>query len=351
VITKVIVSTTIRLYGLFLTLYPADFRHIFGDEMRGVLQELLAQQTAKGVWAVFLVSWREFYQLPPALWRAHLAARGKKYVRQTVFQFVTQSPFHSVPPANDGRFSWRQTLLEIHLFVVVGVFLCVSVYWVSAGWQRQWLGIGWIVLLLALPTFLLGLARGLPRWAYPAGGLLLGYSLLVTQRHNLAYFWVCTLLASFFLALTAVHMHIRNQPLSPFLQRLGQSMNVDWTRLCFGLYGMMPCLLITAFDGAYRNDRTPYLAFSLLLMILGALFYGRSRRQERQFWILMGSVPITLIPPFLHQANFQGGPANAGWIGVLWAFMITLLLLPVLARLIYQTWTVGNATAANGERL
>jgi hypothetical protein len=348
-----IVQSLIWIYRRLLQLYPSDFRDEFGEEMGGVFQELLAQQGPKGTWAVLLAGGREFYHLPLALSQAYLDVWFKKHIGQTLFHYASQSPFHPIPPTVDGRFSWRQTLLEMMPLVVTAVCLFILVYhrpaWVPTGWQHQWPGLGWFMALFALPILCLGLARGLPRWAYPVGGLLLGYSLLLTHWSRLAAFWGGLLLAVFILGLTAVYTHLYSQPLPPFLQRIGQSMSLDWTRLCFGLYGIMPCLLLMAFDGVYPTDRTPYMALSLLLMVLGALFYGRCRQQPQQLAVLITAVSVTLLPPLLHQSTFQiNWLADVSWLAGLWTFMLSLLLLPVLGRLIYQTWVADNAAATKG---
>jgi hypothetical protein len=360
-----ILTAMLKLYQLSLYTFPTRFRSDFADEMVEVFQMQLEQQAREGVWAMLLVSFQEFYQLPLALCRVHLAAWRKKLAGQSLWQFVSRSPFHSIEPANDGRFSWWQTFLESMPFAVTSACLITLVYirpeWLPAGWQRQWPGLGWFVGLFALPMFLLGLARGMPRWAFPAGGLLLGYSQLLAQWYHLTFFWAGMLLAVFALAMMAVHTHLHSQPLPPFLQRIGKSIALDWTRLAFGFYAMLPFLIMTAFDGIYSVQRTPYLAMALVLMTLAALVYSRSRQQPQQYGVLLVGIPLALLPALLHQAAFQGGMlawlasparwlADFTWVSVLWAFMITLLLLPMFARLIYQTWTDKYSSPNEGEQ-
>lgn len=356
-------AALIWLYKVSLHTFPAQFQENFAEEMTDVFERVLAQAASRGWWALLGVGLHEFCQLPLAIWRAHLAVWRGKQAQRPLTRTISRSPFHPLPPAHDGRFSWRQLALEMLPLVATAVCLFILTYHrpdvVPANWQHQWPGLGWFTMLFALPLFCLGLAWGLPRWAYPAGGLLLGYSLLLIHWFGLISFWAGLLLAAFIVGLTAVHSHLHHQPLPPFLQRIGRSMALDWARLCFGLYGLMPWLLIVAFDGVYRTDRTPYLALSLLLMVLGVLVYGRCQRQQQQWMVLLTAVSVTLLPPLLHQAAFQGGVwrwladparwlADLSWIGVLWAFQITLLLLPMLARLIYQTWTEENSRA-DGE--
>lgn len=359
-------AALVWLYKVSLHTFPAQFQENFAEEMTDVFERVLAQPASRGWWVLLGVGLHEFCQLPQAVWWAHLAVWRGKQAQRPLTRTISRSPFHPLPPTHDGRFSWRQLALEMLPFVVTAVGLVLLTYLrphaIPANWQQQWSGLGWFVVLFALPMFCLGLARGLPRWAYPWGGLLLGYSLLFAQAFHLMAFWVILLAAAFVLALSAVHSHLYHWPLPPSLQHIGRSMVLDWTRLCFGLYGLMPWLLIVAFDGVYRTDRTPYMTLSLLLMVLGVWVYGRCHRQPQQWVVLLTAVSVTLLPPLLHQAAFQGGVwrwladparwlADLSWIGVLWAFQITLLLLPMLAHLVYQSWTEENSRADRGVHL
>jgi hypothetical protein len=335
-----VLTTVLWLYTVTLRAYPADFRAHFAEEMAAVFQESLAQQGRHPFRAALLVVWRECWQLPLALWRTHRAAWQKRDAGHPLRRLVSQSPFHAVPPANDGRFSWRQTFLELIPLIVTAVSLYIFIYhrpdWLPGSWQRQWTGLGWGVILFTLPPFLLGLARGLPRWSYAFGGLLLGYSLLLAQGHRLLYFWNGMLIAVVLLALKAVYVHLHSQPLPPFWQRLGQSLALDWTRLAFGLYGLMPALILLAFDTVYRLNHHPHLALSLLLLVGGGLVYCRSQQQRQQYGSLLAAVSAVMLPPLLYQAG--GG----GWVISLWLFAIALLPVPPLARLLYQLWAMAS---------
>ena len=340
-------TTVLWLYTVTLRAYPADFRAQFAEEMVAVFQASLAPQAQRSFRAALLVVWRECWQLPLALWRTHRAAWQRRDAGRSLRRLVSQSPFHAVPPANDGRFSWRQTFLELIPFIVTAVSLYIFIYhrpdWLPGSWHRQWTGLGWGVLLFTLPPFLLGLARGLPRWSYAFGGLLLAYSLLLAQGHRLLYFWSGMLIAVVLLALTAVYVHLHSQPLPPFWQRLGQSLALDWTRLAFGLYGLMPALILLAFDTVYRLNHDPHLALSLLLLVAGGLVYCRSQQQRQQYGRLLAAVSAVMLPPLLYQ------PGEGSWIGALWLFLISLLLVPPLARLLYQVWITDGASVVKGK--
>src|SRR5690606_39138673 len=88
---------------------------------------------------------------------------------------------------------------------------------------------------LPLPPLLLGLARGMPRWAYPYGGLILGYTLLAAMEQRLAWFWGATVATAVCLATMAALLQRGERPPPALFRRLGGSIALDWTRLAFGV--------------------------------------------------------------------------------------------------------------------
>jgi len=250
-----------------------------------------------------------------------------------------------------------QAGLEVSLFLSMGVILVLQTYLPLtrpvSGPPRSLGSIGTIILLLSIPPFLVGLARGLPRWAYPFGGILLGYSFLVAARFNLLPFLAALLLASVVLAVAAAVVHSRYRPLPPLLQRMGQSIGLDWTRLSFCIYSVMPLMITTAFDDARYNNRTPYLAISVLLMVAGAFAYIRSRRTVLQMTALLGGMSLSFGCALLDRAYFMGGLgswlsspsprlAEIGWMLRLWANGTALLLAPFLIGLARRNQEVSR---------
>jgi hypothetical protein len=199
-----------------------------------------------------------------------------------------------------------------------------------------------------------GLARGLPRWAYPFGGILLGYSFLAAVRFDLLAFLAAFLMASAVLALAAAVVNSRVRPLPPSLQRLGQSIGLDSTRLSFCIYGVMPLMIALAFDDARYNNRTPYLAISVVLMVAGAFAYIRSRRTVLQMIALLGGMSLSVGCALFDHAYWTAGLgswisspgpwlAEIGWIMKLWAIGTVGILAPFLLGLARRTLTPGRA--------
>ncbi|MBZ0306892.1 MAG: hypothetical protein K8I82_12555, partial [Anaerolineae bacterium] len=167
------------LYKLGFHAFPPAFRAEFADEMEGVFRECLAEQSIRGHWALLTAGFLELSQLPAAAFRLRWRAWRQKRPGWPVMRPAYRSPFHPVPPAHDGRFFAWQMLLEIAPFVLISALLFIITYlqpdWIPAAWRHDWTGFsGWVV-LVALPIFGIGLLRGLPRWAYPPGGLVIGH--------------------------------------------------------------------------------------------------------------------------------------------------------------------------------
>ena len=224
-----------------------------------------------------------------------------------------------LPPAPpDGRESWRQAFWELSPFLLTAGFLVLTTYLpfveVSAGWQRDAEFLGKVIMPLTLPFVLLGLARGLPRWAYPFLGLFLGYQIFVSYQSNMWLFLIAMLFAYFMLGAAAIITDPQPRLLPTLVRRIGQSLSLDWTRLSFGVFGAMPLIPLIAFDDAHTNDRTPYLVLSALGMVLSAFTYCRSRTASAQITALLTGLTFSIWCAWMDRIAFAGG--LVGWVTV-----------------------------------
>jgi len=325
------------LHQIMLRTFPPDFRTEFGEEMVEVFRERLATAEDQGTWAVVVLGGQELGQMPRALLGLHRYLWQKK--RQqfvSLFSRISGHAVFGVPPVdNDGRFSRLQQTLEMIPFLLTATLILLLTYrppaWLPSGWHdpldmaAAWAG------ALPLLALLLGLACGMPRWAYPYAGLVTGYTLWAAAEQRLVWLWVLLLATIISLVMMAVVVHRGKQPLPTFFQRLGASVILDWTRLSFGAFGAAPLFILAAFDNAYLNWRTPYLALVVLLMVLTALLYGRCRRQDVQLAIILGGTTLLFVPAILDHTYSLGRVGDIGWLLALWASMMTLMLLPVLS--------------------
>lgn len=341
-------------YRLLLNVYPLAYRVEFGNEMYDTFIEGVEDAGAQGRLGKFLL--KELRDTPKALVHAYWDGWKSKLETgmQTLQNIASTTDLPPAPP--DGRVSWRQAFFELSLFMVAALFLIMITYfdgW-DTGWQREPDFFGKVITWLTLPFLLLGLVRGLPRWAYPFGGLLLSYHLFVSYQARLWLFMLVMLLAFFVLAVAEALTNSQPALLPLPLRRIGQSLSVDWTRLSFGLYGALPLVILLAFDDAHLNNRTPYLALSVLMIVVCALLYCRSREWLNQVTALLAGLTCVVCGAWLDKLHFAGSLMN--WVTVpdvgipelLWLLKIWLqwgflVLLPALLVLLGHTARLKRA--------
>jgi hypothetical protein len=304
------------IYRLILRAYPSEYLETFGDEMQQTFQDGVNEARFQSRLGLFLL--RELRDAPKSLANAYW--HGWKSKLDTGIRLLQDAASTSdLPPAPpDGRESWRQVFLELSPFLVTALLLVLAAYLpfvgMSAGWQRDSEFLGRVIMPLTLPFVLLGLVRGLPRWAYPFGGLLLGYQIFVSYQSSMWLFLVAMLFAYSILAAAAIITDPHPSRLPVPVRRVGQSLSVDWTRLSFGVFGAMPLILLMAFDDAHANDRTAYLAVSALGMVVSAFIYCRSRATSAQIAALLTGLTLSIWCAWMDKITFAGG--LVGWVTV-----------------------------------
>lgn len=336
-------SSLTSIYRLLLNAYPPSYRVQFEDEMFDTFSEGVEEAGSLGTLASFLL--REFREMPKALIKAYWDGWKTRLQNgiQTLQDVASTSDLPPAPP--DGRESWRQVLFELSPFVASALLLILVTYLpfsgVNAGWQRDPDFLDKVVMPFTLPFLLLGLARGLPRWAYPLGGLLLCYSGLMVGETGLWLFLAVMFLASSMLVVAAILTDPQPSRLPIPIRRIGQSLSLDWTRLSFGIFGAMPLIIMMAFDDAHTNSRTPYFAFSVLVMIVSALIYCRSRESTMQITMLLTGLTFSIWGAWMDKVSFAGGLTNWTsvtslgiesfiWRAALWLQWAVFILFPAI---------------------
>jgi hypothetical protein len=335
-------------YEQLLRTFPHAFRVQFGAEMQTVFNDMLANARGQGAIAVMRFLGRELLHAPGVVLRAHHLAllRRARQTGRSPWELLLLPPIDPRTAHRDGRHARLQAVLEMLPFLFVAALILTLTY---ADFMKMppgdpiWLGIPrFAALFVALPASLLGLARGLPRWTYPWLGYLAGYSALVAYDQNLVWFLVITLITCLLLAFAAAVAHGRNRSLPLRLQGMARSLRLDWTRFSFAVHGALPFLILVAFDDGYRNDQTLWLALSILVLLLGALLYTRSRRGTVQTATLLLALTTSFFCALLKQAYFRGGllaglstsaswMGNVGWLMQLWGMLAVLVMAPQYA--------------------
>lgn len=345
-----------RLYRLILRAYPPQHLDTFGDELLNTFIEGMKGANSEGELITFVL--RELCDAPRALVSSYWYGWNQKISGGVELLQQALSPSDLPPAPPDGRTSWQQFLLEISIFLISGLLMILATYFpipgLHPGWQRDAEFLGNIILPLTLPLLIIGLSRGLPRWTYPLGGLLLSYFGLIASQTNLWLFLTIMLFASAILMVAAILTDPQPSRLPISLRRIGQSLSIDWTRLSFGVYGAMPLIILMAFDNAQSNSRTPYFAISVLAMAVSVLIYARCGNTNTQIPVLLAGLTFSILGAWLDTISFSGNLTNwitvSGfeiesvlWIVSLWIQWAAIILSPALLTLFGRAFHTKRA--------
>jgi hypothetical protein len=331
-----------RIYGLLLNLFPKTYREEYSDELQAVFNLSLDDAHTIGGLELALIILREFFSLPGAILHEHLRERRKANTMKTF-----ASHFDFAPGSRTEAFA----ALAPFLFGMVMVFIgYLGRYWTVP----MWVQIAFVVLFWSttLGLFLLGPAKGLPRWFLPYMGLPLPIAALLIFNAVLDPKWpgfdVPWLVGSFIMegflwgwmilivvALLLVSAWIPK--FRPFYQRLKD----DWTLLSFLLYGAAPLALFITFN-EYKNVE-PFYFLSLLMLVLGGWFYLRNEDPWKRFQALFIGLTLSMLIAATGKAiQFEESwPqfVSLGWENemiytmVTWAWLALIMSLPLALKL------------------
>ena len=181
---------------------------------------------------------------------------------------------------------WRTGLLALGPFMIVSIF---SLY----AWLMQFAfgepaiphGIIPILTITLVAGVILGIlavlgisaARGFPPWTLPYWGLaLIIFFYLMRFSGTIAGFdfsgsWLVWLPAGA-IAAAGLYLGRRATP----LRKLAHEVWQDWTRISFTFYGIIPALMVAAYDEVH--GQAGFLNAGMLLLAAGALAYMNSSR-------------------------------------------------------------------------
>ncbi|NJC98120.1 MAG: hypothetical protein FIB03_17590 [Anaerolineae bacterium] len=218
-----------------------------------------------------------------------------------------------------------------------------------------WIQIAFVLFFWSsvLGLFLLGSAKGLPRWFLPYLGLplpiasLLIFNVLLDPKwpgFNVPWLVSVILMEGFlwgWMALIVVVLLLISAwmpKFRPFYRRLRD----DWTLLSFLLYGAAPLTLFITFD-EYKNVE-PFFFVSLLMLALGGWSYLRNSEPWKQFMSLYIGLALSMLTAAAGKAVLfeESWPqfVSLGWENemiytlVTWAWLAFIMFLPYMLNLL-----------------
>ncbi len=320
-----------QAYTIFLHAYPASFHRAFAEEMAEVFADKVDEAAGLGMGALLWLAAREIWFTAAAIFREYWLNRNRYLARfiSRLAQFIN-SVFPSEPADQpNGRNSWAQTVREVVLFAILGMGQVVSTY-LPVG-DRILLPklLTWMVLSIPMVWLLLGVARGMPRWAYPSLGILVGYCFTAALATHAGPLLALLILISLGL-LGWAFLVDRRQPFLPDqFHAWKHSLTRDFSRLSFGAYGFLVLAIMAAFDDGYADNHTGWMLVAVLCMLAGAGVYSRSRTTVMRTISLGLGATLALLAALCDHAHFTGFSWPVpGWISGLWLTTLILILLP-----------------------
>lgn len=183
---------------------------------------------------------------------------------------------------------WGETALGMLPFVLIGLATIFYVAPVDLSSMDVMMILGAIFSLGGYLVILYGLLRGwllgFPAWVYPYLIYAILYALILSNAStpglviagiplfgSKLWGWRAFVPLGFVTLLAL----ILSRPPWVDLVRLGKGIWNDWTRLSFGLYGLLPLAIMVSMDEVERSFRFPPTLLAVVLMIIGALGYMR----------------------------------------------------------------------------
>jgi hypothetical protein len=240
----------------------------------------------------------------------------------------------------DRPASWPETLLALGPFLVWPLLMLFRI-WMTV--PNLGTAITFLILSLLLVALLVSWVRDFPRWCFPYWGFVFlvafyfqGFRGTVFGR-SFSGSWLVWLPV---LGVALIGMLWTRD--FRVIYRLFRLLWLDWTRISFVIYGLLPLMLIAIYDEVRDAISQPVLTGLMLLLALGALLYMRSANVWPRFLWLVAGFSLSWLLATLHLVLYWNGRQEPGmrapatWDGTLsWAaplggFLLVILIAPAL---------------------
>jgi len=269
------------LLHALLALYPARYRREYGEERDSVLQLALEEAAAGGWLRLFQFCIRELRDLPLSLIREHIKER-KLQMNADGDQLES------------GREPGYTLWVGIFPFVLLGIMALAFEFpreWGNGELFRTLGGVlmfgGYMVILVGL---LIGALKGFPRWSFPYLIYSIVFALYISHASTpgLVVFniemwgrelwgwraWVP-------LGIVIVLILLLNRHPWQLLKSLWIGVVKYWSRLTFGLYGLLPLFILIGLDEMEDTYSFPAAVVAVVFILAGAILY---LRLKSPFW-------------------------------------------------------------------
>lgn len=236
--------------------------------------------------------------------------------------------------------TWLGTLLALGPFLIWPL-LIVFRNWMSN--PRFGMAITIFVFSLLFLALLVSWVKGFPRWCFPYWGFVILISFYFQNFRGTIFsgpFSGNWLVWAPVLAIVLIGILWTRDLASVY--RLFRSLWVDWTRLSFAFYGLLPLMLIAIYDEVHEPSSQLALTSLMLVQAGGALLYMRSTSLWPRFMWLVAGFSMSWTLATIHLAWYWNGRQEPGmsapptwgetlsWTGPMGAFLLGILVAPIL---------------------
>jgi len=269
------------LLHVSLALYPARYRREYGEERYSVLQLALEEAAAGGWLRLSQFCIREWRDLPLSLIREHIKEWKLRMGSSETDLQSTREPGYTL---------W----VGIFPFVLLGIMALAFEFpreWGNGELFRTLGGLlmfgGYLVILVGL---LIGALAGFPRWSFPYLIYSIIFALYISHASTpgLVVFniemwgrdlWGWRAWVPLGVVMTLVP--ILNRHPWQLLKSLWVGVVKNWSRLTFGLYGLLPLFILIGLDEMEDTYSFPAAVVAVVFILAGAILY---LRLKSPFW-------------------------------------------------------------------
>jgi len=332
-----------KFHRLLLNLYPKKYREEYGDEVHLVFNLSLDDALGRGGMELAGAILIEFVSLPKAIIHEHLRERRRKMMTG---KFASRFDF-----TPGSRTEALAALAPFLVGMVMIVFGYIGNYINFPLWSQ----VVFVILFwsLVLGLFLLGPAKGLPRWFMPYIGVpmpiisLLLFNSLMEKWQGVWWYGLPWFLSAFIqgglfwvgLIFMLILLLVATR-LIPKSRLFHQRLKDDWTLLSFIIYGAMPFVLFITYN-EYKNEE-PFMFMSLMVLAVCGWLYLKSYEPLKRFLYLYGGVALSMLvaaigKAVLEESSFPGGSST--WQTefmdtlTMWLWLALIMLIPVSFKL------------------
>lgn len=298
---NVFVAALISIYSKLLLLYPRNFRKEFGEEMQVVFRDSINDAAQNGILFLVIVGMREMVNLPGSVLHEFWHEFRKK---DTIMDMNEKMASKSVIRGGISHWDALICALPFVLFAVASIIGKIPFWGIYADLAF------YVIVLLGL---LIGLVKGVPRWAYSYVGWSLVFAwnwqiwppLLMTV--GIALLWTRSLL-----------------PLRQLVRGIWQ----DWTLLSLAMYTFWGFMMLL-----YDENHSPYwigfMIVSTLTISASVWAFMRSTKPSVRFIALVTGFVTSLAINRICEttwdfAAYNGLPATppAPWYDSIFEIMV-----------------------------